>query len=208
MGMVSVIAWLQQLSWMLRQVEGKVTVGRIERGKKVRFRVITSQFALIAAFVLASCAAGVPASAQQSSSIPSKRQETDQVQLSTPVVKAWREISVGSPVYALDDAVRAKDWLQRALIQRIDSQTGIWHIWIEPGYSVFRIYPYASKTSPLSVAFQGIVLKVNGTLTEDDLIAAIRNRTSTVRIDEYDVFAADTSLSVQRYSRHHDKGGR
>ena len=174
----------------------------------MRFHVIAPSFALTAALQLASCIACVSANAQQSSSPPPKQQESDYVRLSTPVVKAWREIPVGSPAFALDDAVSAKDWLQRALIQRIDSQTGIWHIWIEPGYSVSRIYPYASKTSPLPVAFQGIVLKVNGTLTEDDLIAAIRNRTSTVRIDEYDVFAADTSLSVQRYSRHHDKGGR
>jgi len=65
-----------------------------------------------------------------------------------------------------------------------------------------------SKTSLLPVAFQGIVLKVNGTLSEGDLIAAIQNRAATVRIDEYDIFAADTSLSVQRYSRHHDKGKR
>jgi len=38
------------------------------------------------------------------------------------VVKAWRDIPVGSPVYALDDAVRAKDRLQEALVQRIDFQ--------------------------------------------------------------------------------------
>jgi len=174
----------------------------------MRSHIIASQFALIAAFQLASCVASVWVSAQQSSTSQSKRQESDHVRLSTPVVKAWREIPVGSPVYALDDAVTAKDWLQRALIQRIDAQTGIWHIWIEPGYSVFRIYPYESKTSPMPVAYQGIVLKVNGTLSEDDLVAAIQKRTATVRIDEYDVFAADTSLNVQRYSRHHDKGAR
>ena len=173
----------------------------------MRVRIIASQFALIAAFQLASCATWVSANAQQSSSFPPKRQETDHVRLSTPVVKAWREIPVGSPVYALDDAVKAKDWRQRALIQRIDFQTGIWHIWIEPRYSVFTIYPYA-KGSPLPVAYQGIVLKVNGTLSEGDLIAAIQNRTATVKIDEYDVFAADSSLNVQRYSRHHDKGMR
>jgi len=55
---------------------------------------------------------------------------------------------------------------------------------------------------------QGIVLKVNGTLSEDELIAAIQKRTAAVKVDEYDIFAADTSLNVQRYSRHHDKGGR
>lgn len=77
-----------------------------------------------------------------------KREETDHVRLSTPVVKAWREIPVGSPVYALDDAVGAKDWLERALIQHIEFQTGRWYIWIEPGYSVFRIYPYLSNGSP------------------------------------------------------------
>ena len=167
----------------------------------MRFGLIASQFALLAAIQLVS---SVPASAQQSSSSASKRPESDYARLSTPVVKAWREIPVGSPIYALDDAVTAKDWLQRALIQKVDFQSGIWYIRIEPGYSVFRIYPYTSTTSPTPVAYQGIVLKVKGNLSEDDLTAAIRKRTATVRIDEYDVFAADTSLNVQRYSRHHD----
>lgn len=168
----------------------------------MRFHVIASQFLLIAAFQLGSGVAGVSASAQGSSSSSSKRQESDHARLGTPVLKAWREISAGSPVYSLDDVVEAKDWLRRALIQRIDFQTGIWHIHIEPGYTVFRIYPYVSKTNPMPLAYQGIVLKVNGTLSEDDLIAAIRNRSSLVRIDEYDIFAADTSLNIQRYSRH------
>ena len=174
----------------------------------MRSCVTASRFALIAGFQLVLCLACVSASAQQPSSSPSKRQESDHARLGTPMLKAWREIPVGSPVYSLDDAVETKDWLSRALIQRIDFQTGIWYIHIEPGYTVFRIYPYVSKTSPMPLAYQGIVLKVNGTLSEDDLIAAIRHRTATVRIDEYDIFAADTSLNVQRYSRNHDKDRR
>lgn len=174
----------------------------------MRSCVTASRFAVIAAFQLVSCLACASASAQQSSSSPANQKQTDYVRLSTPMVKAWRDIPVGSPAYALDDAVRAKDWLQQALIERIDFQSGIWHIWTEPGYSVFRIYPYASKASPVPLAYQGIVLKVNGTLSEDDLITAIRRRTAAVRIDEYDVFAADTSLNVQRYSRNHDKDRR
>jgi Carboxypeptidase regulatory-like domain len=138
------------------------------------------------------------------SSLPAT--QPDYFRLSTPIVKAWREIPLGSPVYALDDAARAKDWLERAWIQSIEFQTGIWYIWIEPGYSVFRIYPYLSKESPQPSAYQGIVLKVKGTLSIEDLLAAIRNRTPTVRIDEYDVFGAD-SVSVQRYSRPHDRDG-
>ena len=93
----------------------------------------------------------------------------------------------------MDDAVATKDWLGQALIQRIDFQTGICHIWIEPGYSVFRIYPYLSKSSPQPRVYQGIVLKVKGTLSVDDLVAAIRSRTPTVKIDEYDVFGADNA---------------
>jgi len=135
-----------------------------------------------------------------------KRQDTTHVRLSTPVVKAWREIPVGSPVYALDDAVGAKDWLERALIQHIEFQTGKWYIWMEPGYSVFRIYPYLSKGSPQPSVYQGIVLKVKGTLSIEDLLAAIRNRTPLIKIDEYDVFGSD-SVSVQRYSRPHDESG-
>jgi hypothetical protein len=171
------------------------------------FHAIASQAALIVALQSASSLAYVPASAaQQPISRSPKREETDHVRLLTPVVKAWREIPVGSPIYALDDAVGAKDWLERAVIQHIEFQTGRWYIWIEPGYSVFRIYPYLSKGSPQPSVYQGIVLKVKGTLSVEDLLAAIRNRTPTIKIDEYDVFGAD-SVSVQRYSRPHDGGG-
>lgn len=172
----------------------------------MRLQAIASQATLIAALQLASSLAYVGTSvAQQSNSRPPNREETDHVRLSTPVVKAWREIHVGSPVYALDDVVGAKDWLERALIQRIDFQTGIWHIFVEPEYSVFRICPYLSKGSPQPNVYQGIILKVNGTLSVDDLLTAIRNRTPTIKIDEYDVFGAD-GLSVQRYSRPHGRG--
>ena len=95
----------------------------------------------------------------------------------------------------------ARDWLGRALIQKIDSQTGKSYIWVEPGYSVFRIYPYLSNESPQPSVYQGIVLKVNGTLSVDDLLKSIRSRAPTVKIDEYDIFGVD-SVSVQRYSRH------
>lgn len=172
----------------------------------MRSHAIASQAALIVAIQLASFLAYVQASAVQQPISPSpKREETDHVRLSTPVVKAWREIPVGSPVYALDDAVGAKDWLERALIQHIEFQTGKWYIWIEPGYSVFRIYPYLPEGSPQPSVHQGIVLKVKGTLSVKDLFTAIRNRTPTIKIDEYDVFGAD-SVSVQRYSRLHDSG--
>jgi Carboxypeptidase regulatory-like domain len=105
------------------------------------------------------------------SSLPAT--QPDYFRLFTPVVKAWREIPVGSPVYALDDAAGAKDWLERTWIQSIEFQTGIWSIRTEPGYSVFRIYPYLSKGSPQPSAYQGIVLKVKGTLSVEDLLAAI-----------------------------------
>ena len=144
---------------------------------------------------------------RQSNSHPPNQEETDHLRLSTPVVRAWREIHAGSPVYALENAVATKDWLGRALIQRIDTQTGKWHIWIEPGYSVFRIYPYLSKGSPQPHVYQGIVLKVKGTLYVDDLVPAIRSRTPTVTIDEYDVFGAD-NVSIQRYSRPHSEDDR
>lgn len=172
----------------------------------MRSHAITSRAALIAALQLALSLAFLGISeAQQSISRPPKREETDHVRLSTPVVKAWREIRVGSPVYALDDAVGAKDWLERALIQRIAGQTGAWQILIEPGYSVFRIYPYLSKGSPQPTVFQGIVLKVKGNLSVNDLRTAIRNRTPTITIDEYEVFGAN-NVGVQRYSRPHDTG--
>ena len=132
----------------------------------MRFQAIASQAALIVALLLGSSLAYVRASAaQQPISRWPRLEETDHVQLSTPVVKAWREIPVGSSVYALDDAVGTKDWLERALIQHIEFQTGKWDIWIEPGYSVFRIYPYLFMGSPQPSVYQGIVLKVKGTLS-------------------------------------------
>jgi hypothetical protein len=129
--------------------------------------------------------------------------ESEYVQLSAPVVKAWREIPVGSPVYALDDAAGAKDWLDRAFIQPIGLQTGKWNIWMEPGYSVFRIYPYLSKGSLQPSVYQGICLKVRGALSVEDLRAAIRNRNPAIQIDEYEVFGS-YGVGVQRYSRPHD----
>ena len=173
----------------------------------MRFCAMAPQVALVVALQLALSLAYVRASAaQQPISRSPKQEEADYVRLSTPVVKAWREIPVESPVYALDDALGAKDWLERALIQQIDFQTGKWHIWIEPGYSVFRIYPYLSNRSPQPNVYQGIVLKVKGTLSLEDLLAAIRKRTPTIRIDEYDVFGTD-NVSVQRYSRPHEGTG-
>lgn len=139
------------------------------------------------------------------SKLPPDREEVDHVRLSTPVVEAWRQIPVGSPVYVLDDVVAQKDWLKRALIQRIDFQTGVWNIWNEHGYTVFRICPYMSKDSPQPQVYQGIVLKVKGTLSVKDLAAAIQSRTPTVTIDEYDVFGGD-NVSIQRYSRPRDPG--
>jgi serine protease inhibitor len=132
--------------------------------------------------------------------------ESEYVQLSAPVVKAWREIPIGSPVYALDDAAGAKDWLDRAFIQPIGLQTGKWNILIEPGYSVFRIYPYLSKGGLQSSVYQGICLKVRGVLSVEDLRAAIRNRNPATQIDEYDVFGS-YGVGVQRYSRPHGGPG-
>lgn len=149
---------------------------------------------------------GLPPIEDERAQSSSPATQPDHLRLSTPVVKAWREIPVGSPVYALADTAQAKDWMDRAWIQSIKFQTGIWYIRIEPGYSVFRIYPYLSKQNSEPSVYQGIVLKVKGTLSVDELLAAIRNRTPTIRIVEYDVFGAD-SVSVQRYSPSHDRDG-
>ena len=155
--------------------------------------------ALILALQLASLTFGGASLAQQLA--PCKfKQDADYIRLSTPIVKAWARIPVGSAVFALDDAAGAKDSLKRALVQRVDAQTGIWNILMEPGYSVFTIYPYQSKGSPQLCVYQGIVLKVNGVLTVDELLAAIRDRTTKTKIDSYDVFGAD-GVEVQRYSR-------
>jgi len=160
---------------------------------------IVSRTTLVLTFYSASLTITSASAAQQLKPCKSGG-DSDYIRLSTPVVKAWEQIHVGSPVYALDDAAGTKGWLKLALIQRVDFQTGIWNILGEPGYSVFRIYPYQSKDSPQPCVYQGIVLKVNGVLTVDDLIAAIRSRTRTTKIDSYDVFGGD-GVGVQRYSR-------
>lgn len=168
-------------------------------------RTIAAQATLITLRQLASPLAFAGTSAPRwSNTHPSNREETDHDRLSTPVVKAWREIPVASPVYALDDAVAAKDWLARALIERIDFQTGIWHIRGESGYSIFRIYPYLTRGSPQPRVYQGIVLKVKGTLSVEELLTAIRRRTPAIKIDEYDVFGSD-DVKIQSYSRPHNK---
>jgi hypothetical protein len=75
-----------------------------EERRKMRFHAIASQAALIVALQLASSLAYVRESAaQQPISRSPKREEIDHVRLSTAVVKSWREISVESPVYTLDD---------------------------------------------------------------------------------------------------------
>jgi hypothetical protein len=118
------------------------------------------------------------------------------------VIKAWRNIRVGSPAYALVDSVGSADWLERAWIQKVDFQTGIWNIEGEDGYSIFTIYPYLSPKSPQPSVYQGIVLKVNGEISVNELLAAIRNRDASIKIDSYDVFGAK-GLGIQRYSRPH-----
>ena len=125
--------------------------------------------------------------------------KTDNVALSTPIVKAWQHLAVGVPVYVLDDLTATRGWLDRALVQYVGVQTGIWHIHIEPGYSVFRIYPYLAEGDRQPRVYQGIVLKVAGHLSAAELIAAIRERKATVVIDEYDLFGK--GVSVQKYSR-------
>ena len=122
-------------------------------------------------------------------------------------MKAWQNLEVGDPVYALDDLAATKGWLDRASVQYIPLQTGIWHIYIEPGYSVFRIYPYWAEGDPQPRIYQSIVLKVAGHLSEAELIAAIRERKETVVIDEYELIGKD--ISIQKYSRRkrHVPGG-
>jgi hypothetical protein len=165
----------------------------------MNMHTIVLRSALILTFSFASLTITNASAAQQLKPCKSS-EDSDYIRLSTPVVKAWEQIPVGSPVYALDHATGTKDWLKLALIQRVDAQTGIWNILMEPGYSVFRIYPYQSKDSPQPCVYQGIVLKVNGVLTVDDLLAAIRNRITTTKIDSYDVFGGG-GIGVQRYSR-------
>ena len=162
-------------------------------------RIAVLRTTMVLTFQIALWTFGNASFAQQLSPCKSK-QDADYIRLTTPVVKAWGQIPVGSAVYALEDAAGDKDWLKWALIQRVDAQTGIWNILLETGYSVFSIHPYQSKDSPQPCVYQGIILKVNGVLTVNDLRAAIRNRKTTTKIDSYDVFGG-VGMGVQRYSR-------
>ena len=141
----------------------------------------------------------------QSGSRAQNPRESDHVRLSTPILKEWRTIPLGSPVYKLVDAAGSEDWLEHSQIQPITVQTGVWHILIERGYSVFRIYPYLSNDNPPPNVHQGIVLRVNGSLSREQLVAAIRKRNPMVKIDEYEIFGAD-NVRVQRYSRQPQPG--
>jgi len=121
--------------------------------------------------------------------------------MSMPIVKAWRELKVGSPLYMLDDMAKDNAWLEHALIQRITVQTGIWFVELEDGYSVFRIYPYLSIGEPTPAFHQGIVLKIKGNKGISDIKDAIHKRMKSVVIDEFDVFG--NGISIHRYSRKH-----
>jgi len=155
---------------------------------------------LLALFVLSvKISSPSPAALAQNVERCSAAKDAEYLAHSTPIIKAWEKVPVGSPIFALDDAAGTKGWLDRATAQLVDFQSGIWNIDIERGYSVFRIYPDLSKDDTHCV-FQGIVVKVNGNLTVDDLLTAIRSRNSSIKIDSYDVFSGD-SVGVQRYSR-------
>jgi hypothetical protein len=118
----------------------------------------------------------------------------DHTSQSTPVLMAWREIPIGSPVYALDDAAGARDWLERSDVTLIDAQTGIWKIHYESGYTMFLISPYRAKKLPHCPhprRYQNIVIKVPGELSVADLFAAIRERNPGVTLDAYHVSGAE-----------------
>lgn len=130
----------------------------------------------------------------QSSSNPQ-----DHVAQSTPIIYAWKDLPGGVPICNLDDRAATEGWLDRALIQHIGFQTGRWRIGIEPGYTVFRIYPFLAEGDSQPRVYQGIVLKVNGSLSVEQLLDAIRLRKTTVVLDEYALFG--DGISIQKHSR-------
>jgi hypothetical protein len=136
----------------------------------------------------------LPAALQTACTRDSKKypvDRTDHVTLSTPIVRAWRELSVGEPVHTLVDVTKSDRWLGHALVEAEWGHTGISRIELEAGYTIFRIYPYLAHREPLPRAFQGMVLKVRGQLSEYELITAIRKRDPSVAIDEFLVFGED-----------------
>ena len=164
------------------------------------------RLATIAVLVLVAPAFSTAAnSARAARPKPGSQGRDGHVARATPIVRRWRNLAVGVPTQALDDAAHDPQWLQHALIQQIRSQTGLWRVRLEDGYTVFRIYPYLAKNAPQPSRYLGIVLKVNGDRSPDDLVHAIRRRDTAFRIDEYDLFGVG-KWSIYRRSRPAEPG--
>jgi len=127
----------------------------------------------------------------------------DHMALSPPVLRLWRDIPLGSPVYMLDDGIDARDWLERSDIWLVNVQGGFWRMRIEEGYTMFQISPYRARKLPHCPhprRYQSIVIKVPGELSVAGLLAAIRDRNPAVTLDSYHV-SGDEELEMLRTSR-------
>jgi hypothetical protein len=121
-----------------------------------------------------------------SSNIPTSAKKTKE-ELSARVFKAWHELKIGMPVYALDDLANTPGWIDNAFIEKIWGQSGIWNIHIEEGHSLFRILLYLVG-EPEYRTLQGIHIKVNGEVSVEEFVASIKKRDSSLRIKEYELF--------------------
>ncbi|MFC1707186.1 hypothetical protein ACFL59_10295 [Planctomycetota bacterium] len=133
--------------------------------------------------------------------VPMMRNESKHLERSTPVVTAWRGLSLGAPVHAVTDLLREKDWLDDALVQQIPFQTGHWRVNIENGHTVFRIYPHLAKDEKPKL-FQGIVVKVDKPdVSVEELKATITSRDGSLHIVEYRVFGDGIEVYRPREQR-------
>ncbi len=125
----------------------------------------------------------------------------------TRIIRAWRKLALAAPVYSIDDLAATPGWLHDAELQVIRVQSGQWNIGIEPGFTVFRIYPYIGMQPPPDSpgAYECLILKVEGHLTVADLLTAIRERRRDVTIDAFALYGVGVQVVRQTWVRL-DKG--
>lgn len=123
------------------------------------------------------------------------------ISATTRIIRAWKKLELGAPVYTIDDLAATPGWLREADIQKVPFQTGVWNIWMKPGYTVYRIYPYISSqpTQDSPEAYECLVLKVKGDLSVEDLRHAIHERRRAVVVDSFSL--SGVGVEIFKHSR-------
>jgi len=120
-------------------------------------------------------------------------QRNEHVEKSDLLIREWQYIKIGSPSSRL--AVNGEiEWLEESLIERVSMQVGIWHVRLEDGHSIFRIYPYLNEGQEVPY-YQGIILKVEGDqVSEKSLVDSIRGEGPVLIIKEYRILGKNIDI--------------